>query len=48
MLTTLEVTLVRMAIFVFPAPRWEALMTMEMILKIMPPMMIRKYRTALS
>ena len=37
-----------MAIFVFPAPRWEALIAMEMILKIIPPMMILKYRTALS
>ena len=38
--------MVRMAIFVFPAPLWAALMAMEIMLNIIPPMMIWKYRTA--
>ena len=42
MLTPLDTKLVRMAIFVLPAPRWAALMTMEITLNTMPPEMIRK------
>ena len=37
-----QVTLVRMAIFVFPAPLWAALITMVIMLNIMPPMIMRK------
>ena len=40
--------MVVMAMRVLPDPRWAALITREMMLNIMPPMMMRKYSTAPS
>lgn len=48
MLTRFEIVFVYIAIFVFPAPRCAALITMDMMLNIMQPMIIRKYSTAMS
>ena len=44
MFTRLPVTLVYMAMRVLPLPRWAALMARNMTLKIMPPLIMRKYR----
>ena len=46
--TTFEVIFVLMAMIVLPAPLCAALIPIEITLKTMPPMMIRKYMTAVS
>ena len=46
MLTSDETTFVCIAINVFPAPLWAALISIVSTLKIMPPCMTVKYSTA--